>query len=183
MSDNTPQDLSETIKSPIGTVSITVTSNGRVTISKGQMPKTLENGMSIEYSESVLISVVPTTHCLGIKVSCVLNTSDIISTSATGECLDCIEWFNKIWHMTLGTEDTDNLQNRYPHIDIQTIPYPIKYNDSGIIMDLVLMNVPDVVSLHVIVSAKKLPDERDCTAWFFADIAHEQVVKAVCGNT
>lgn len=177
MIEGTQTAITENIETPLGAVKVSVTSNSSSAITVGEMPKEIENGMFIEYSEAALITVNPNSGALRIKLSCELIDASSKGTSSTGQYLDCIEWFSDKWHVTLGTEDDEILRYRYSEFEF--IENSIEYHDSRIILNLEVLNVQEAMSLHVIVSSKSLPDARDCTAWFFADRPHDLVTQAI----
>jgi len=170
------------LETPLGQVRISVKSNCIHTISIGDMPKEMENGMSIEQTQAVLISIEPSSDFVITEIACKLDCSKYKGTASSGQYLDCIEWFGENWHQTLGTEDTEALKLRYPEIELDEVPYPIEYSDDGFTINLNVRKASKTMTLHFLVSSKSLPDERDCTAWFFADRPHKLVQNAIGDN-
>lgn len=179
MTDLTESVFSEAIATPLGTVMISVTSTGTSTIAIADMPRTLRNGMTTELSTAALITTIPTSDSLRVTINCKLQNTNIQGSSSTGQFLDCVEWSSDDWHLTIGTEDSEILQMRYPKATLETNPYLVQYQKSGFIIALEMTNINEPVSMHLIVSAKSLPDQRDGTAWYFADVPHEDIKRVV----
>jgi len=167
------------IATPLGEVQITAKSNGEVSLASGDLPHSIENGMSIDKSISCVLTVHPKYPTTDIRFSATLPGAAIEGSPATGQYLDCIEWESEEWHLTLGTEDQEMLDVRLPDLCISQIPYPIEYTDSSIAVNLTRVQMRRTTTFHIIVSYKKLPDDRECSAWYFADVSHETANKAV----
>ena len=144
----------EMIETPLGEVRISVKSNCIHTISIGDMPKEIGNGMSIEQTQAVLISIEPRSDFIIAEITCKLDCFEYKGTASSGQYLDCIEWFGENWHQTMGTEDADALKLRYPEIELEEVPYPIEYSDDGITIKLNVRKVSQTMTLHVLVSSK-----------------------------
>lgn len=167
------------INTPLGEVKIVAESNSNLFLTTGELPHTISNGMTIDCSIACVLKVMPGNELTNISFSGSLIGSDLIGGAATGECLDCIEWANNEWHLTLGTEDSEVLERRLPNINIILEPYSIEYTASQMKLNLKDLKITEAITFHLIISYKKLPDPRECSAWFFADMDHEVVNKAV----
>ena len=161
------------ITTPLGVVRITAESNGEVFLASGELPHSIGNGMTIDRSIACVLTVKPNSDATDVIFSGTLVDSKIDGSPATGECLDCLEWETEEWHLTLGTEDRAMLDTRLPDLCVPYHPYPIEYTPSRIVMRLKGVRMRDKTTFHFITSWKMLPDERHCSAWFFADIPHE----------
>ncbi|MBU1564780.1 MAG: hypothetical protein KJ630_04030 [Proteobacteria bacterium] len=108
-----------------------------------------------------------------------LENSAIEGSPETGQFLDCQTWEDMIWAVSIGTEDQEMLNERLPELGIVEDPYPVQYSPSHIRISLkgIQMNKP--TTFHFIVAVKRLPDDRDCSTWFAADVPHELANKAV----
>ena len=114
-----------------------------------------------------------------LKFSAKLVNGSLEGDAATGECLDCIEFRDDNWHLTIGTEDLDTLDRRMPGSSMLDDQNKISYSLSGITLELNKMEIERERTFHLIVSYKRLPDDRECSAWFFADIQHDLVFESV----
>lgn len=164
-----------TLLTPLGTIQILAESNAKVMLNKCELPCTMDNGMTVDNSIAYLLIVHPQNGFTHLEFSAKLNTSQHMGSSASGECLACIEWETNDCHLTIGTEDLDQINSRMPKIKISEKYYPIEYTSSSISIKMDNLTLTDALSLHFIISYKMLPDERECSAWYFADIYHEEV--------
>ena len=167
------------IATPLGEVQITAESNGEVSLASGDLPHSIENGMSIDRSISCFLTVHPKCETTDIRFSATLPGSASEGSPATGQYLDCIEWESEEWHLTLGTEDQGMLDAHLPDLCISQDPYPLEYTASSIALNLSRVQMRRTTTFHLIVSYKKLPDDRGCSAWYFADVSHKVAYKAV----
>ena len=69
---------------------VLVRSNSISTITAGEMPKEIENGMFIEYSDAALITVNLISGTLKTKLSCELIGANSKGTPSAGQHLDCV---------------------------------------------------------------------------------------------
>ncbi len=167
------------ITTPLGIFQITAESNGEVLLASGELPQSLVNGMTIDRSIACVLTVKPECAVTNVVFSGTLANVKIEGAPAPGECLDCLEWKTENWYLTLGTEDQEMLDSRLPDLSIPEDPYPIEYTPSRMELNLKGVRMQNVTTFHIVISYKRLPDDRDCSAWFFADIPHEVANKAV----
>jgi len=167
------------IPTPIGEVRIDAESNGEVLLASGELPHSLENGMSIDRSVACVLTVKPKCAFTDVHFSGTLVNADVRGFPATGECLDCIEWETDDWHLTLGTEDKAMIDRRLSGLGIPENPYPIAYTPSSMALILEGVRMQNTSTFHIVISFKRLPDDRECSAWFFADIPHAVANKHV----
>jgi hypothetical protein len=175
---NTMRDQ-HSIATPIGEIRITAESNGEVSLASGELPRSIANGMSIDNSIACILTVHPHHETTDIRFCAELLGSAVEGSPHTGQDLDCLEWESTEWQLTLGTEDQEILASRLPDLCISEDPYPIEYTTSSMVLTLNRVPMRKTTTFQFIVSYKKLPDERECSAWFFADVSHEVANKAV----
>jgi hypothetical protein len=167
------------IDTPLGKVQINTESNSDFLLATSELPHTMSNGMTIDRSTACVLKVMPGKEHTNFSFSGSLIDSGLIGEAAAGQYLDCIEWKNEDWHLTLGTEDSEALGYRLPCINIATVPYTIEYSNSRLILNFKNLKHTEAVTFHFIISYKKLPDPRECSAWFFAEIDHYVVTKTL----
>jgi hypothetical protein len=167
------------IATPIGAILITAESNGEISLASGDLPRSIANGMTIDRSIACILTVQPRADATDIRFNANLIGLSVDGSPSTGECLDCLEWETEEWQLSVGTEDQEMLARRLPELCIQVDPYPIEYTTSGLSLVLCQMPLRKATTFQFIVSYKGLPDERKCSAWYFADVSHEVANKAV----
>lgn len=168
------------IATPLGVVQITAESNGEVLLASVELPHSIGNGMTIDRSIACVLTIKPKYNSTDVFFSGTIVDSKVEGSPATGECLDCLEWKTEEWHLTLGTEDQEMLDSRLPDLSVPKDPYPIEYTPSRMVMQLRGIRMLTTTTFHFITSWKMLPDERGCSAWFFADIPHGVANNATC---
>lgn len=167
------------VATPLGDVMIEATANGVVLLAKGELPRSIYNGMTIDGSTACVLTVQPNARSTGVLFSASLKNPEIRGYPSCGEHLDCIEFTNDDWHLTFGTEDQEMLDTRLPGLNIKQHPYPVDYSPLKMTLQLDTLAMKGESTFHMIISYKALPDEREDSAWFFADTPHELALEAV----
>ncbi|MCO6046683.1 hypothetical protein NG895_22535 [Aeoliella sp. ICT_H6.2] len=167
------------IETPLGGVLVEAESNGGISLHRGNLPHSIANGMTIDRSIACVLQVLPKSDTTDVQLSARLINSQVVGYPAPGECLECIEFETDSWHLTLGTEDLVMLYARLPDLDLASNQLETAYDASGLAINQTTVAMKVACTFHIIVSYKKLPDDRDCTAWYFADTPHEIALKAV----
>lgn len=167
------------IQTPLGTFEVSANSNSDIRLATVDLPSEYPNGMKVDKSVACLLTVEPRSETIDIEFSAILLESLFVGAPASGEHLDCIEWETEHWHVTLGAEDQEVLCSRYPAQEIPEDPYPIDYSNSGLTLYLSFRENQKEMTFHFVITYKRLPDDREISAWHFADVPHDEVVKAV----
>lgn len=176
-------ETKQIIDTPLGTIEITVVTMSMAKIQIGKMPCTMTNGMNIDYTTAALISIEPTVLPIEVEILAKIQGDAYSGSAASGEYLDCMEWESDEWHVTLGTEDSEMLCSRYPSLSGHESQLIIGYLEDGLSININSSILDTRLTFHMLVSSKQKPDERDCTAWFFADVPHDSVRKAIDGGS
>lgn len=167
-----------TIPTPLGEVVIEAAANGEVMLAKGELPHTISNGMTIDGSTACVLTVQPVNPLTDVVFAASLTNPEIQGYPGGGECLDCLQFENEDWHLTFGTEDQEVLDARLPRFGMRKHSYPVAYSNSQMTLRLDSVKMKTKTTFHIIVSYKRLPDERECSAWYFADTPHERALQA-----
>lgn len=167
------------IETPIGEILVAAESNAEISLACGDLPRSIANGMTIDRSIACILTVQPREVATDIQFNASLLAASVEGSPSPGECLECVEWETEEWHLTVGTEDREMLVRRFPALCIPDDPSPIECTTSGLCLALDRMPLQNAATFQFIVSYKRLPDERECSAWFFADVPHGAANHAV----
>jgi hypothetical protein len=172
----------KSVDTPLGSIDFQVGVHGRAEMQILELPRTLQNGMTLERVIACLLVVEPHINGTDLAFSARLNNEDSVGSSEPGEYLDCVSWESPEWSLSLGTEDGDALSQRLKCPEFNTNTYPVTCSKSGIELRLTGLEGGKVLSFHFIIAYKMLPDERGCSTWFAVDVPHNVANKDLIMN-
>jgi hypothetical protein len=98
-------------------------------------------------------------------------------TPETGESLDAQEWRASDNLVVVGTEDSECLASRLQFLRVERDESVMRFHPDR--MEIRVDNVPADfdLSLHFVVAENVWPEPVDASAWYAADIPHEELLK------
>ena len=177
------------VKTPIGNLIFRASLDGRpLDINAcswriGELRPDLPKGMSVARSIAVLFLAHPGESLRNLQLSGAWEDEPPgKGGAASGQSLDAQEWEADGWTVVLGTEDYDALATRLPDCGFREDDYPVSYKPSGLTITVPAIPLDTATTLHFIVAINAFPEPVECSAWFAADVPHQQVLEALGGN-
>lgn len=137
----------------------------------------LPEGMSVESSTLVLLTMPAQVPIRNLIFTCNLSESFPRGYGCTGEALDAWEWEDQSRLVVIGTEDGDWLESRLKLDKINRENYPVNFDQRKIDIEIEKFSQGGVFSLHFVVSENPYPEREDCSCWFSVDVPHERVLR------
>ena len=142
-----------------------------------EIEPTLPQGMEVEGSIGVLLTLRSSSEIKDLKFSCAWSNNEAKGDACSGEGLDAWEWESEGQLVVIGTEDGEWLFSRLNLGKLTHDNYPVSMDANRITIELDKYPANKELSLHFVVSSNSLP-EQDCSCWYAVDIAHERVIQA-----
>jgi len=151
-------------------------SNASITIA--EIEPFLPEGMEIEGSIAVLLTLASPGELKNLHFSCMWTENDTKGDACSGEGLDAWEWENNGQLVVVGTEDGEWLSSRLNLGEITRDNYPVSMERNCI--KIVIEKYPGnkELTLHFIIANNTLPEKEDCSCWYAVDVAHKSVIEA-----
>lgn len=170
------------IRTQIGNVDFKVdVSNGDISnasITIAEIEPILPQGMEVEGSIGVLLTLVSPSEIKDLQFSCAWSGNEAKGDACPGEGLDAWEWENEGQLVVIGTEDGEWLFSRLNLGELTQDNYPVSMNANCITIALDQYPANTELTLHFVVSNNSLPEKEDCSCWYAIDVAHKRVVEA-----
>lgn len=168
------------IATKIGTLSFSVIAKfgdtSRAKIRTKKITPKLPEGMSVESSTLVLLTMPAQIQIENLRFTCELGESFPKGYGCSGEALDAWEWKTQDRMVMIGTEDGDWLKSRLKLDQINRKNYPVIFNQHKIGIEIERFSEDRIFSLHFVVSENPYPEHKDCSCWFSVDVPHETVL-------
>ncbi len=172
----------EIIRTQIGNVGFKVhASDGDISnasIAIAEIEPLIPQGMEIEGSIGVLLTLVSPSEIKDLKFSCVWSDNEAKGDACSGEGLDAWEWESEGQLVVIGTEDGEWLFSRLNLGELTRDNYPVSMDTNRITIELDQYPANTELTLHFVVSSNSLPEKEDCSCWYAVDVAHRRVVEA-----
>ncbi|MEY8211983.1 MAG: hypothetical protein RPT00_06970 [Gammaproteobacteria bacterium] len=170
------------IRTQIGNVGFKVdVSDGDISnasIAIAEIEPILPQGMEVEGSTGVLLTLVSPSEIKDLQFSCAWSGNVAKGDACSGEGLDAWEWENDGQLVVIGTEDGESLFSRLNLGELMRDNYPVSMNANRITIELDQYPANTELTLHFVVSNNSLPEKEDCSCWYAVDVAHKRVVEA-----
>jgi len=137
----------------------------------------LPEGMRVESSTLVLLTMPALESIEQLKFTCKLSKSFPKGYRCTGEALDAWEWEYQNRLVVIGTEDGEWLESRLKLDEITRENYPVNYHQNSIDIEIEKYNEGGTFSLHFSVAENPYPEEQDNSCWFSVDVPHDRVLR------
>lgn len=168
------------ITTKIGTLSFSVIAKvgdtSRAKIRTKEITPRLPEGMSVESSTLVLLTMPASVPIEKLKFTCKLSGFFPKGYGCTGEGLDAWEWEYENRLVVIGTEDGDWLESRLKLDEINRENYPVNFDQEKIVIEIEKYSQGGMFSLHFVVSENPYPEHKDSSCWFSVDVPHERVI-------
>jgi len=170
------------IRTPIGGMRFQVEASGgdisKASISITEIEPFLPEGMEVEGSIAVLLTVVSPTRIKDLQFSCAWIDFDTEGDGCSGEGLDAWEWEDSSQLVIIGTEDGEWLSSRLGLGEITRDNYPVSMEENRIKINIEQYSANEELTLHFVISNNTLPEKEDCSCWYAVDVAHDKVIEA-----
>ena len=140
----------------------------------------LPQGMEVEGSIGVLLTLVSPNEIKDLQFSCTWKDNEAKGGACCGEGLDAWEWESEGQLVVIGTEDGEWLFSRLNLGELTRDNDPVSFDGNRITIELEQYPANTKLTLHFVVSSNSLPEKEECSCWYAVDVAHKRVVE-VCG--
>lgn len=166
------------VETPLGSVKVSSKSSGDHELRVGLLPRDLANGMSLDTRSVVVCQLAPAEIPSSLVLRAECESGACTGAPDSGEGLEALTFSNNDCVLSIGTEDPEALQGRFPGSAFQGVPEVI-YEPAAIELRVKSVSAGVPASFHIAVACKKLPDPDDCATWYAVDVSNEAANKSL----